>query len=203
MGKVKVSPRKVPLQSRAKATVQAILEAGARVLVKEGYDRFSTNLVAATAGVSIGSLYQYYPSKEAIVAALAERTFQSELELIEQRLESVATAPIHEAARALIDAIVASHGLDPKLRHAIISQVPRVGALQKKMDVEDRVAQLVKAVLDNRSDEVRPTDLDMASFILVHAVEAAIHAALAKRPEYLKSRRFRDELTALVVGFLR
>ncbi len=202
VAKAKVLPRKSPTQERSRATVEAILEAAARVLVQDGYDRFSTNRVAATAGVSIGSVYQYFPSKEAIVGALAERTFETELNLIERRLIAVANAPTGMAVRELIDAIVESHGLDPKLRHAIIAQVPRVGALEKKFDVEDRVARLVKGVLQSRRQEVRPKDLEMSAFILVHAVEAAIHAALAKKPDYLMSRHFREELATLVLNYL-
>ena len=66
-------PRKVASQERARATVDALVEATARILVKEGFDKASTNHIAEVAGVSIGSLYQYFPSKEALVAAVIER----------------------------------------------------------------------------------------------------------------------------------
>src|SRR5213082_1988183 len=65
-------PRKRPRQDRSKATVDAILTATARILMADGYDRASTNRIALAAGVSVGSLYQYFPSKEALVAALVE-----------------------------------------------------------------------------------------------------------------------------------
>ena len=64
------NPRKTASQSRSRATVDALVEATARVLVRQGYDRASTNKIAAAAGVSIGSHYQYFPSKEALVAAV-------------------------------------------------------------------------------------------------------------------------------------
>ena len=70
---VKTTPRKRPRQARSKATVDTILAATARVLVKQGFDGLTTNAVAEAAGVSIGSLYQYFPNKEALVAALIER----------------------------------------------------------------------------------------------------------------------------------
>src|SRR5437870_12652127 len=66
-------PRKLPKQERAKATVEAILAATAHILVREGFDAASTNRIADEAGVSVGSLYQYFPSKQAIVSALLER----------------------------------------------------------------------------------------------------------------------------------
>ena len=69
----RTTPRKRPRQARSKATVDTILDATTRVLVKQGFDGLSTNAVAAAAGVSIGSLYQYFPNKEALVLALIER----------------------------------------------------------------------------------------------------------------------------------
>jgi len=73
-------PRKTASQERSRLTVNALVESTIRVLVKEGYDRASTNKIAAVAGVSIGSLYQYFPSKEALVAAVIDR-HTSELSL--------------------------------------------------------------------------------------------------------------------------
>jgi len=70
---VRTTPRKQPRQERSKATVDTILEATARVLIKHGYDGLTTNAVAQLAGVSIGSLYQYFPNKEALVAGLIGR----------------------------------------------------------------------------------------------------------------------------------
>mgnify|MGYP003597153915 FL=1 len=67
------NPRKEPKQSRARVTVEAILEATAHILTEGGYDALTTNHVAKRAGVSIGSLYQYYPSKEALVGELMDR----------------------------------------------------------------------------------------------------------------------------------
>ena len=64
------APRKTASQKRSRFTVEALLDATARILMKEGFDRASTNEIAATAGVSVGSLYQYFPSKEALVAVL-------------------------------------------------------------------------------------------------------------------------------------
>ena len=71
--KLQTNPRKSASQERSRSTVDALLEATARVLVKEGYDRASTNRIAEVAGVSIGSLYQYFPNKEALVAAVIDR----------------------------------------------------------------------------------------------------------------------------------
>src|SRR5262249_62418487 len=73
MGKRRLSPRKTPRQDRSRATVEALLEATAHILVRDGYARLTTNRIAERAGVNIASLYQYFPGKEAIVAELRRR----------------------------------------------------------------------------------------------------------------------------------
>src|SRR5208282_4089553 len=84
--KPQTNPRKLASQERSRSTVDALLEATARILVKEGYDRASTNRIAELAGVSIGSLYQYFPSKEALVAAVIDRHTQEVSEVTRKAL---------------------------------------------------------------------------------------------------------------------
>ncbi|HVN27197.1 MAG TPA: helix-turn-helix domain-containing protein, partial [Candidatus Binataceae bacterium] len=95
--KVETSPRKSASQERSRATVDALLEATARVLIKEGYDRASTNRIAEVAGVSIGSLYQYFPSKEALVAAVIDRHTEEIAEVTRNAVLKAAARPIEAA----------------------------------------------------------------------------------------------------------
>ena len=108
-------PRKRPRQRRSKATVEAILEATARVLVEEGIDRASTNRIAEIAGVSIGSLYQYFPSKDALVMALLERHCERMLGLLLRASVDLADAPLEDAVRTYVRAVIDAHALEPKL----------------------------------------------------------------------------------------
>ncbi|TIT73203.1 MAG: helix-turn-helix transcriptional regulator, partial [Mesorhizobium sp.] len=71
--KLLTNPRKNASQERSRATMDALIEATARILVRDGFDKASTNRIAEEAGVSVGSLYQYYPGKEALVAAVIDR----------------------------------------------------------------------------------------------------------------------------------
>jgi AcrR family transcriptional regulator len=96
-------PRKTPRQARSQSTVEAIVEAAARILEREGHGGFSTNAVAETAGVSIGSLYQYFPRKEALVGALIAREKER---LIKRVREAAARLTGVEALRAVIEACV-------------------------------------------------------------------------------------------------
>src|ERR1700691_69956 len=113
------SPRKKPRQQRSQATVECILDATARVLCTTGYDRASTNRIAMSAGVSVGSLYQYFPSKEALVAALVERHVAQMTSLVKGKLAEVATAPLEVAVRTMIDSMFEAHAVDPRLHKVL------------------------------------------------------------------------------------
>src|SRR6185436_18174466 len=99
---VRTTPRKRPRQARSRATVDSVLEATARVLVKHGFDGLTTNLVAETAGVSIGSLYQYFPNKVVLVGALIEKHVEEMTSLVLSELTRVAQLPMAEAVRSMI-----------------------------------------------------------------------------------------------------
>lgn len=101
-----LAPRKRPRQQRATATVEAILEAAARILERDGLDALTTNAVAERAGVSIGSLYQYFPGKPAILAELIRRERAALLAGIETALSGIKSASLEAMVRALTQAAV-------------------------------------------------------------------------------------------------
>lgn len=195
--------RKIATQERSKATVDALLDATARVLVREGYDRTSTNKIAAAAGVSIGSLYQYYPSKEALVAGVIERHMEEMMGVVRASLLRVAQMPLADAARELVRVMIDAHRIEPKLHRVLVEQIPRVGNMNHLERVDEEAMALVRAYLEAHRDEVHVDDLDMASFLAVSSVEAMTHIAVLRRPELLEDPRFVDEVSALVVRYLR
>ena len=148
------SPRKTASQDRAKATVDALLAATARILVKEGYDRASTNKIAIAAGVSIGSLYQYFPSKEALVAAVIERHSGEMMEEIRASLLRVAGLPLDEAVRELVRVMIDAHRIEPKLHRVLVEQIPRVGSLEKIEQINEAGMALVRAYLEAHKSEI-------------------------------------------------
>jgi AcrR family transcriptional regulator len=200
------NPRKSASQERSRLTVDALLEATARVLIKEGYDRASTNKIAAVAGVSVGSLYQYFPSKEALVAAVIDRHMHQMLQVVREALVKVATRPLEPAARELVSVMIDAHRFDPKLHRVLAEQIPRTGRLENIEAMEREAYGLVRAYLEFHRDELDVADLDVAAFVCVTAVEALTHAAVVCRPEILsdeKAERLVDDVTRLVVRYLR
>src|ERR1044072_3650169 len=96
------NPRKEESQERSRATVDALVEATARILVEDGFDKASTNRIADVAGVSVGSLYQYFPTKEALVLAVIEGYNRVVLQLVRGTLEKIDALPVEEAVRSLV-----------------------------------------------------------------------------------------------------
>jgi AcrR family transcriptional regulator len=206
VAKSRTNPRKSASQERSRLTVDALLEATARVLVKDGYDRASTNRIAHVAGVSIGSLYQYFPSKEALVAAVIDRHTQETMELIRESLVKVAMQPVEEAIRELVKLGIDAHRVNPKLHRVLTEQVPRVGRLDNVQAIDREAYALVRGYLDARRDEIQVADVELAAFVCVTTVEALTHAAVIYRPDVLsdeKANTFIDEVTRLVLRYLR
>ena len=202
---MRTKPRKSPTQQRSQLTVAALLKATAHILVKEGYESASTNRIAEAAGVSIGSLYQYLPSKEALVAAVVDRHMQEMMQLLRAAVDRVREQPVEVATRELVRVMIDAHRVDPRLHRVLVEQVPRVGRLENIRAIDREAYALIRAYLEAHRDELRVADLDVASFVCVATVEALTHAAVVNRPDVLsdKSGVFADEVTRLVVGYLR
>src|SRR5262245_52653068 len=204
--KLRTNPRKMASQQRSRVTVDALLGATARILVKDGYDRASTNRIAHLAGVSIGSLYQYFPSKEALVAALIDRHKQQIMQLLRDALINVATRPVADAARELVKASIDAHRVDPRLHRVLAEQIPRVGRLDNMQAIDRETFALVRSYLEAHRNEIDVGDVNLAAFICVATVEALTHAAVVYRPEVLdghKADTFVEEVAGLVVRYLR
>jgi AcrR family transcriptional regulator len=197
------NPRRRPRQARAQATVEAIVKATSRVLVEEGYDRASTNRIAHAAGVSIGSLYQYFPSKEALVAALVESHAERMRAAIDGALQqSEAPALLEQRARLLVQGMMAAYRVDPQLHHVLCQEVPKIGELQKVYGFEQHLADICRRYLFLVGDRIRLTDVDRAVFLLVNAVPGVVRAAIQADPEGTNDARLAEELTDMIVRYL-
>jgi AcrR family transcriptional regulator len=202
--KMHTNPRKSASQKRSRATVDALLEATARILIREGFDKASTNHIAAVAGVSVGSLYQYFPSKEALVAAVIDRHSQEIMQTVRGELAEAVNLPIDEAVRKLVAVAVKAHRIDPKLHHVLAEQIPRVGRLENAATFNRQNYSLFADYLERHRDEIRPVDLGLAAFVCVTSIEALTHTAVLHRKVVSDEavEELVEEATRLVVGYL-
>jgi AcrR family transcriptional regulator len=198
----RTTPRKRPRQERSRATVDTILLATARVLVKHGFDGLTTNLVADTAGVSIGSLYQYFPNKAALVGALIEKHVEEMTSMVLSELARVASLPMAGAIRSVIELMIRAHAVEPELHRVLTEQVPRVGRMAKLREIDQMSHRMVAGLLAHRRDELAIEDPDMTAFVLVSSIEAITHRAALFAPELLGDPRLIDETCTMVRRYL-
>jgi AcrR family transcriptional regulator len=203
MARIRTAPRKSPTQQRSRATVDAIVDATARVLVRDGYDALSTNRVAQEAGVSVGSLYQYFPGKEALVAAVMEQHASRMQENIAERMKSAPPAATAEdVATEMIRAMLVAQQAEPRLHRALVEQVPRIGALRRLHELFSNYELLVEAWLLENADRIEVQDAKMAAFVLVAAVEGLVNRATLDRPDLVASGRLEEQILRLVLAYV-
>jgi len=196
-------PRKSPKQERSKATVEAILEAAAQLLVELRYARMTTAKVAARAGVSVGSLYQYFPTKDALVGALVARKFARIEPLMREIIARTDGQPLEDRVRTIIAATIRDKAENPALNMALAEQMPHVDGIDYKAEMSAAAVAMIRGVLEQHREEIAVDDLDLAAFMVVHAVEGVIGAALLSSPVAIEDPRLADGLVVMAMAYLQ
>lgn len=202
------TPRKRPKQERSQATVEAILTATTHILTEDGYNQLTTNRVAERAGVSIGSLYQYFPNKEALIFALAEHHANEMMQLAQHHLEGLGVGEaslqenpsILEVLRQIIKAALAVHAINPKLHRVLHEQIPHSEVI-RRLD-EATMEKMLRSFLAQRRDQLQPKNLDLTAFIIERTIRSLIHGVMIDRPELLKTGELEQELMAMLTAYL-
>lgn len=191
--------RKTPRQARSRATVESIVQAGTRILAEGGWAGFTTNSVADLAGVSIGSLYQYFPDKLSLVDAIRRRHLDDCLAVVRAAWSDV--LPVEQFAANLVRAMVAVHSINPGLHRVLLDEAPNFDGYRdpnSAFEVE-YLAFYARAVAAYR--DRRPTDPDhIAGVVLSDAIDGVIHNAA--RRGTLADPIVQRELVRLVTQYL-
>ncbi len=199
-GDPQLTPRKQPRQRRSQATVELILRAGASVLAGEGYAGATTNRIAEVAGVSVGSLYQYFPNKDALVLALAD-AHVAEMRALLAATAAAADGPVEEVVRTFVRAMIAAHVHEPALHRALVQQTLQLGFERFAAD-QVQIRAVVEAWIQSRQPTLGVADPKMAAFLLVATVEGTIHTAVFEDPSLLSDPAFEAELVRMVARYL-
>ena len=197
----RLRPRKIPKQDRAQETVRAILEAAAYILARDGWTKATTNRIAERAGVNIASLYQYFPSKEAIAAELQRRHGERLLEGQRRVAPPTGSRSFRSMLMDRVEAAVTEHRGTPLLHKALNDELPRSAVRAESR--ED-----VKVTIEEWRASAKPffrnvPDPDLAEFIARTAVYAILHEAASERPELLDHPLLVDEVVTLLERYLR
>lgn len=197
-----ITRRKSPTQERSRDTVDTILKSAARILVKHGYEALNTNRVAADAGVSVGSLYQYFPNKTALLSALLENHMQEMTELTVGMLASYQGAPPEVIVPAYIRAILEAHRHKPALHNALTTELPRLGGHARIRSMHSQIDPLIRSYFEEHKDEIRPKNLELAVFMMTASVEAVTHLAVVDGRVEESADEVVEELSELILGYL-
>jgi AcrR family transcriptional regulator len=197
--------RKEPTQERAQKTIAAIFEATAQIVESEGEAALTTNKVAHKAGFSIGTLYQYFPSKEAIVLAMSER----ERRRVMDELQAMMTRAVQErrdaqdVVREVVRTLIESFASGPRLRRAMVRMVWRMDHYENIVQALREAAERNALVMAQLGDpRLRPPNPVMM-FVATRAVMGVIRNASLERSPLLGTREFEDELVRMVWGLLK
>jgi AcrR family transcriptional regulator len=184
--------------------VEAILQAAAELICGAGWDRSSTNRIAERAGISIGSLYQYFPNKEAILARLLEIHLEEAHAVADEALEALRdpAVPLAEGLEQILVGLVALHDRDPELTRALTQEVPHaVLGVPDHAEVALYAARLEK-ILADRGDMQRPFPA-LAATLIVTTLDSASRWLVHQAPPALDRRAFIAEVVTMTSVYLQ
>ena len=197
--KVSSGLRKEPRQARSRATVDAIVDAGARVLADHGWAAFTTNKVAEMAGASIGSLYQYFPDKLSLVEAIRRRHLDDCLAALRRTVAD--DKPLNRFVEEWVDALIEAHSIHPRLHRVLLDEAPNFDAFRDPNSAFEKayLECYLNAVVVLRPDLVED-DAKRMAIVLSDAIDGVIHNAA--RRGALSASGIRHELVRLVMAYI-
>jgi AcrR family transcriptional regulator len=201
----KTAPRRPPKQERSQETVNVLITATERVLTQEGYAAATTNRIAEVAGVSIGTLYHYFPTKEALIERLVHKMWADELAMVESRAALLLEAPVPVAVRELVRAFVGMVQEKETLVRRWYAEVPHLGQLEFGLELTDRATRLVRAGFAARIAELREpvrANLEFAADFVVKMTMAAVRTAARDYPKELASGELEVAVADMITRYL-
>jgi AcrR family transcriptional regulator len=194
--------RRSPKQARAMETVEIIFEATTRILQREGLGALNTNFIAERAGISIGTLYQYFPNKEAILLAMARRELERSGKAVLKAISDASAGLGRDLTRHAIRAIIATYAQQRKVRQILLDTLVAQGFGAELDENLRKVVQVISGqterFLPGRKEPLPPTTL----FVITRAVTGVLRAAAQEQPAMLGAKELEDALVLLVRAYL-
>lgn len=179
--------RRQPTQSRAQETVNAILGGVIRLLKRGGASTMTTNSIAKAAGVSIGSVYQYFPNKQAMFVALHERHIEQVDRVLQRKIQESAGEPLEQLVSHLMNGMIEVHAADPQLAALLDAGVPHRADRAGEFSV--RLHRPLREALQPHARSLGGTArLDLRAFLLANMLDALGHAVVLRRPRGMSQR---------------
>jgi AcrR family transcriptional regulator len=196
-----VNMRKIPKQERTRFTIEAILDATAQLLASGPASSVSTNHIARRAGISIGTLYQYFPNKTAVLLALADRGRHARATSVVERLAALRADTIEDVTRQIVRTlieVIANSRSDRQL--TLLMNIQRMENPRDPLPI-DSVTSAIASKLDSILN-IPKQQSEITSFMLTRAIMGTIRSTVLDAPHLLRREEFEDQLVRLVTGFL-
>jgi AcrR family transcriptional regulator len=179
------------------------LEAAARIFAEVGLERATTARIAEVAGVSPGSMYQYFPNKDSLIVALYEREVERQLQVFQELVARVGTESPAALIRALVEWALDDMDENKPLNRVFFEEVPRLAGLDIQRQVDDLASRNIRALFELAKDAIKPTNVQVASVLVVRAFRYSVLGALLDGPLEGKPREaFVTELSDLLTAYL-
>jgi AcrR family transcriptional regulator len=182
--------------------VEVILEATARVLGERGYAGTNTNVVAERAGVSVGSVYQYFPNKDSLVTALHERHAAQMYAAIDAVLGASRARSLRGHVQAMVRALLAAHQVEPELHRVLEKEFPFFDAPRDESAADDSIFRRVRQLLEEHRADIAPRNLDLATWIVLQIIESLVHAAVIEPPAQFDVAAIEAGIVDALMGYL-
>jgi AcrR family transcriptional regulator len=195
--------RKEPIQDRAKVTSDAILEAAELIIVGDGYEKATTNYIAERAGVSIGSLYQYFPNKDAIISALIEQEVSKVATGIRTVLRESKKLSLEQASRAAFTYLLHNFRQKKELFYSLPKRSPELIELTQNLSVEKFTHQTNLSLFEQHREEIVVSDLEAALVTLEISILANIRKYIMGEHVAQSDEEFIDLMSRLSTAFLK
>lgn len=202
MSKNRRKTKREPKQRRSRETVDVIAQGAVQVLLREGYTGLTTRSVAKAAGVSIGTLYQYFDDKNEVLSAVIERDFEQVYAAFSDLLAKVADLPLREGIRVVVTAMVQGYAAESALRKVLDEQMPKIYSIDRTLAYYEKARKVMRSYLEIKKHELRVEDLDGVAWIMVTACDTLYRSAVAYHPELLVGGRVIELVEDLLIRFL-
>ncbi|MBL8607714.1 MAG: TetR/AcrR family transcriptional regulator [Myxococcales bacterium] len=200
--KVKTVARRSPQQKRAADTVEVLLDATEIELARRGFHKTTTNHIAQAAGVSIGTLYHYFPTKEALVAAVVERLWRGEVEAFARTAPAFADKPLREAIHDALRALCEHVASKSEVYRSWYVEASQLGDLGAGLAMSGQATAFVRAALEAAGPQVRVRDVGFASDLVVKTSLAMIRTGARDYEGALKDGTLARELADMIARYL-
>lgn len=201
--KARFAPRKGPRQQRSRVTVDSIMQATLELVGKDGFHALTTTRIAARAGISVGSLYEYFPNREAILLSLFESTSSAVANSARRIVLDILDLPVEQGIPKSIEALLSVHGANKLVLLDLVSEMPELKLAHHPVSYDNLVRSSVSTYLQHLGADLSPKEMERRLFFIKQILMGCIRQYLQHPPTRTSRREFIDDLSRILVPYIR